>query len=87
MTKRTVHETFKLGYDRINENLSNPPMNDLPNFLGYCATWADSISLHHHTEVRAMLRASCELLMTMTITGLTGGDHLPSFNAEDGLLV
>ncbi|GJE85244.1 hypothetical protein PsYK624_013220 [Phanerochaete sordida] len=45
-----AHDTFKLGYDKIVEVLADPPMKDLPNFLGYCQAWAKSIEEHHNSE-------------------------------------
>lgn len=32
------------------QHLEKPPLDDLPNFVGYCTTWAASIASHHDTE-------------------------------------
>ena len=51
-TVLAAHETFKLGYDKINTVLADPPLDDLDNFLGYCSAWAEAIGEHHDSEVR-----------------------------------
>jgi hypothetical protein len=45
-----VHDTFKLGIERILPLLDNPPTDDLHNFVGYCETWADGLVGHHDSE-------------------------------------
>lgn len=45
-----VHNTFKLGLERILPLLDNPPTNDIPNFLGYCEAWATGLVGHHESE-------------------------------------
>jgi len=45
-----VHNTFKIGLERIFSFLDNPPTKDLPNFLGYCETWATAVEGHHDSE-------------------------------------
>ncbi|GJJ11178.1 hypothetical protein Clacol_005410 [Clathrus columnatus] len=47
-----AHEMIKSGYNSILGHLENPPMNDLSNFLGYCAVWADIVEKHHGVEER-----------------------------------
>ena len=46
----SVHNTFKIGLERILPLLNDPPSNDLPNFLGYCETWAAALAGHHDSE-------------------------------------
>jgi len=45
-----AHGVFKLGFEIMLENLENPPMKDLDNFLGYCFAWASSLDGHHDSE-------------------------------------
>lgn len=45
-----VHDAFKLGYHNILQHLDTPPLDDLPNFIGYCTAWAQNIVDHHDTE-------------------------------------
>ncbi|EJD40854.1 hypothetical protein AURDEDRAFT_170046 [Auricularia subglabra TFB-10046 SS5] len=45
-----VHDAFKAGFDSIMEHLEKPPLDDLPNFVGYCTAWAAGIASHHDTE-------------------------------------
>jgi len=45
-----VHDVFKLGHANILKQLENPPLDDLPNFLGYCNSWVSMIIAHHDTE-------------------------------------
>lgn len=41
---------LKLGLDNILIHLQKPPLDDLPNFLGYCSTWAKLLDGHHDSE-------------------------------------
>ncbi|KZW03313.1 hypothetical protein EXIGLDRAFT_246110 [Exidia glandulosa HHB12029] len=45
-----VHDAFKLGYHNILQHLDTPPLDDLPNFIGYSTAWAQNIVDHHDTE-------------------------------------
>ncbi|KII95761.1 hypothetical protein PLICRDRAFT_34703 [Plicaturopsis crispa FD-325 SS-3] len=45
-----AHDAFKAGFDSILSHLDKPPLDDLPNFLGYCQSWAEAIAEHHDSE-------------------------------------
>ena len=45
-----VHDAFKTGLDNMLKHLEHPPLNDLPNFLGYCTIWAKLLHHHHNFE-------------------------------------
>ena len=45
-----AHKMLKAGLDSILEYLEQPPLHDLPNFLGYCGAWARILSHHHDVE-------------------------------------
>lgn len=62
-----AHDTFKLGYDRIVELLSDVPTNDLRNFLGYCEAWAIAIAEHHDSEVSISFVVSELLILTVIL--------------------
>ena len=42
-----AHDMFKTGLDSILKHLAHPPLEDLPDFLGYCDSWCHLL-LHHH---------------------------------------
>jgi len=46
-----VHNVLKMACNNILKHLENPPMDDLPNFLGYCQTWVSLLEAHHTSEV------------------------------------
>jgi hypothetical protein len=52
-----AHETFKRGCDNIIAKLDDPPMDDLPNFLGYCQAWGETIESHHRSEGKSHPRS------------------------------
>lgn len=49
-TRLAAHDAFKAGFDSILSHLDKPPLDDLPNFLGYCQSWAEAIAEHHDSE-------------------------------------
>ncbi|KAK7204967.1 hypothetical protein BZA70DRAFT_278768 [Myxozyma melibiosi] len=51
---RAIHLTFEHGFDNILTHLSDPPLADLGNFLGYARTWATSLLFHHESEDEVM---------------------------------
>ncbi len=45
-----AHDTYKLGFSNILSRLDDPPVDDLPNFLGYIQAWAASVEGHHDAD-------------------------------------
>ena len=45
-----AHNMFKAGLDSMLKHLARPPLDDLPNFLGYCNAWTHLLTHHHDGE-------------------------------------
>ncbi|KAJ8099027.1 hypothetical protein POJ06DRAFT_282186 [Lipomyces tetrasporus] len=47
---RRAHFTFEAAFRNILKLLTDPPCDDLRNFLGYCKVWCRALIEHHDAE-------------------------------------
>ncbi|KAH7101144.1 hypothetical protein BKA62DRAFT_197597 [Auriculariales sp. MPI-PUGE-AT-0066] len=79
-----AHNVFKLGHESILKHLEEPEklQQDLPNFLGYCSSWAGGVLVHHDTEETLLFPF---LSPRMNMTGEVG-QHKVMHDHLDGIL-
>ena len=79
-----AHNMFKTGLDNMLKHLEHPPLDDLPNFLGYCSIWAKLLHHHHDFEGTSFLSSLPSLCMLTGYIWCRAFD-LPVVKHEDGL--